>query len=71
MEFMLGAVVGFFVGVIASCFLLAKKNLEAKEIIEQSVSTSVKDGVAQYKAMMKAYDEEEARKEAEANQTDK
>lgn len=67
MDFVVGLIIGFLVGTILSCVLLAKKNLETKERIEKGVSTSFKDGVAQYKAIMKAYDEEEARKEAEKN----
>lgn len=64
MEYFIGGIIGFILGVIVSCILLAKKNLETKDAIEATVTNkavsfkdAIKEAKEQYKAQMKAYDE--------------
>ncbi len=46
--------VGFFLGVICSCVLLAKKNLEMAQTIENKATESVKDTIQNAKLMYNA-----------------
>lgn len=64
MEYLIGGIIGFLLGVIVSSILLAKKNLATKDAIEATVTNkavsfkdAIKDAKEQYKATMKAYDE--------------
>lgn len=63
-NFMFGVLVGFLVGTVVSCILLAKKNLQAKDALEASIENKVvsaKDAFAEakksFKEQMQAYDE--------------
>lgn len=47
--FLAGSIVGFFVGTVASCFLLAKKNLERYEAVKEKAEVN-------YKAMKRVLD---------------
>lgn len=64
LEFIIGAGVGFFVGVIASCILLGKRAMKLKNTVENA-AIDAKDGfVANYKMQMAAYDAKVAAEEA-------
>lgn len=54
--FAIGFGVGFLVGVIASCVLLAKKNIETKDKINNTSSSAIETFKARYKAEMAEYD---------------
>ena len=70
LQFAIGAFVGFFVGVIASCILLGKRAMKLKEGIENAAVDAKDDFIANYKMQMAAYDAKVAAEEAEAENND-
>lgn len=52
--YLVAGFVGFLIGVILSCILLAKKNLEAAQKIEDNVTDSVKQNYEAAKLVYRA-----------------
>lgn len=50
-KYFLAGFIGFLIGVILSCFLLAKKNLDKAHAIEDSIEASFKSAKKNYKSM--------------------
>ena len=59
--YLAAGVVGYFIGVILTCILLAKRNLETYQKLSNKTETSLKNNIAlakgAYKAYMKEYEE--------------
>lgn len=49
--YFLAGFVGFLIGVVISCFLLAKKNLDKAHAIEDNIEASFKSARKNYKSM--------------------
>jgi len=50
-KYFLAGFIGFLIGVILSCFLLAKKNLDKAHAIEDNIENSFKTAKKNYKSM--------------------
>lgn len=50
-KYFLAGFIGFLIGVVLSCFLLAKKNLDKAHAIEDSIEASFKSAKKNYKSM--------------------
>ncbi len=59
--YLAAGVVGYFIGVILTCILLAKRNLETYQKLSSKTETSLKNNIAlakgAYKAYIKEYEE--------------
>lgn len=59
--YLAAGVVGYFIGVILTCILLAKRNLETYQKLSNKTETSLKNNIAlakgAYKAYIKEYEE--------------
>lgn len=69
LSFMFGAGVGFVVGVILTCFVLAKRNLAKMEKMSDDVETKVKDSMAMAKATYDFYKKSPAERQAFLEET--
>lgn len=56
--YILAAAGGYFVGVLLTCILLAKKNLQTYQAISEKTESSFKNNVALAKVAYKSYVEE-------------
>ncbi|MDE6833354.1 MAG: hypothetical protein K2J39_03765 [Ruminococcus sp.] len=50
-KYFLAGFIGFLIGVVLSCFLLAKKNLDKAHAIEDNIEASFKSAKKNYKSM--------------------
>ncbi|MDE6671512.1 MAG: hypothetical protein K2K16_04890 [Ruminococcus sp.] len=50
-KYFLAGFIGFLIGVVLSCFLLAKKNLDKAHAIEDNIEASLKSARKNYKSM--------------------
>ena len=50
-KYFLAGFIGFLIGVVLSCFLLAKKNLDKAHAIEDNIEASLKSAKKNYKSI--------------------
>lgn len=68
--YILSAIGGYFVGVILTCILLAKKNLQTYQAISDKTENSFKSNVALAKVAYKSYVEENTYDDENDNMAD-